>query len=109
MDNKKQLIDLICKRYCKFYKESKDEDLSCEGFKFFERLSVPLSDGNSDINKLPAAFHHDSILFNILCERCDFLADGCDYRDKNYSGKASPCGGFILLNNLLDEIKNHAE
>lgn len=109
MDNKKHLIDLICKRYCKFYKESKNEDLSCEGFKFFERLSFSLPDGNPDINKIPATFHHDSILFNILCKRCDFQVDGCDYRDKNYSGEASPCGGFILLNNLLDEINNHAE
>ena len=124
MDNKKQLIDLVCKGYCKFYKESKNEELACEGFRFFERLlSSPV---NTPDKKPPHLFlrelnrsewalvsagnrcggEYDSILMNILCKKCDFLVDGCDYRDEKYHSEATPCGGFILLNKILEEQKN---
>jgi hypothetical protein len=114
MDTKKHLIDLVCKGYCKFYKESKNEELACEGFRFFERLissptdnttpSPPLSRGNSEKSN-PPVFQHDSILMDILCKKCDFLIDGCDYRDEKYHANASPCGGFILLHRIIEEQK----
>jgi hypothetical protein len=104
MDNKKLLVNLICKGYCKFYKESKDEELSCEGFKFFERF-FPVSSVAQDVPLQPAVFKHDSILMDILCKKCDFLIGGCDYRDEKHHSSASPCGGFILLNRLMEEAK----
>ncbi|MBI3600767.1 MAG: hypothetical protein HY097_09035 [Nitrospinae bacterium] len=105
MDNKKRLIDLICKGYCKFYKESKDEELSCEGFKFFERFFPPRL-SNSDIKYSPSVFKYDSILMDILCKKCDFLIGGCDYRDEEHLSSAPPCGGFILLHRIMEEENN---
>ncbi|MBI3814397.1 MAG: hypothetical protein HY279_08035, partial [Nitrospinae bacterium] len=92
MDTKKSLIDLICKGYCKFYKESKDEELSCEGFKFFERF-FHLPANNPDKKDYPSVFQYDSILMDILCKKCDFLIGGCDYRDEEHLSSAPPCGG----------------
>lgn len=105
MDNKKHLIDLICKGYCKFYKESKNEELACEGFRFFERSFSPLPVDNTNKYNLPETFKYDSVLMDILCKKCDFLIDGCDYRDEKYHNKASPCGGFILLHRIMEEQK----
>lgn len=104
MDNKKHLIDLICKGYCKFYRKNKDEKLSCEGFNFFEKSFTPFSINSTGKYNIPSNFKYDSILMNILCKKCDFLIDGCDYRDKSCHNRAFPCGGFILLNKLLEEI-----
>ena len=111
MDNKKHLIDLVCKGYCKFYKESKNEELACEGFRFFERSFSPLLADNTNKYNLPETFKYDSVLMDILCKKCDFLIDGCDYKDEKYHGKATPCGGFILLNKILEEQKviNHRD
>ena len=106
MDNKKHLIDLVCKGYCKFYKESKNEELACEGFRFFERSFSPPSIDNTNKYNLPETFKYDSVLMNILCKKWDFLVDGCDYRDEKYHGEATPCGGFILLNKILEEQKD---
>ncbi len=102
MDTKKHLIDLICKGYCKYYKESKNEDLCCEGFKFFERF-FPLPANNPGKKDCLSVFKYDSILMEILCKRCDFLSDGCDYRDEKHYGIAPPCGGFILLHRIMEE------
>jgi|SRR3989338_1161246 len=107
MDNKKHLIDLVCRGYCKFYKESKNEELACEGFRFFERSFSPLLADNTNKYNTPETFKYDSVLMDILCKKCDFLIDGCDYRDENYHGKATPCGGFILLHRIMEEQNPH--
>jgi hypothetical protein len=42
----------------------------------------------------------------MVCEQCDFLADGCDFRQGLDS---PPCGGYTVIEHLLrvtDRVKD---
>ncbi len=106
----KEMIDFICKGFCKYYKGEKDEDISCEGLKFASRLLMkdgsvldkiksPISNFQSPIS----SYNMDKLLRVILCERCEFQIDGCDFRGWNGGGvRPLPCGGYLFLDYLLN-------
>jgi hypothetical protein len=39
----------------------------------------------------------DPLLFELICRRCPFVIDGCDFRLPEPPEDAVPCGGFRLL------------
>lgn len=91
--------DVICRGYCNFYKPGK-EPLKCGSLCFLERnLSngevrqlAQMADG-----KTPE-FSKDRHIKSIVCSKCDFLKDGCDFR---MGVKSPPCGGYTLLEQLF--------
>jgi hypothetical protein len=43
-------------------------------------------------------FSHDEEIKTLICRRCEFLTDGCDFR----AGLNSPpCGGYAIIEELL--------
>jgi len=98
-------VDIVCKRFCRYFKYGKEE-MHCGGYRLLvDNFTVPelqqlanMSSGTDDIkNRVP---EYDENLFNLVCRSCDFHIDGCDYRE-NRSGP--PCGGYILIDSLLND------
>lgn len=104
---KQRGIELVCRPFCRFFKEDKDEAMACEGFNFILKLIHRIQSrldpaGLANLRKeIPAVFEHDALLKEALCERCEFLIDGCDFRDPACNYEAEPCGGYLLLDTLL--------
>ncbi|HMK60536.1 MAG TPA: hypothetical protein VK452_05245 [Dissulfurispiraceae bacterium] len=96
-------IDIICKRFCRYFKNGKEE-MYCGGYRVLvenftaselQQLADMVCETNDIKNHIPA---YDENLFNLVCKSCDFRIDGCDYRD-NRSGP--PCGGYIMIDQLV--------
>ncbi|HTZ17006.1 MAG TPA: hypothetical protein VMB78_01070 [Dissulfurispiraceae bacterium] len=95
--------DIVCRRFCRYYKKGKDE-LECGGYKFLVdnftlselHLMTDLLDSPDTLKDQIPAENED--LFSLVCEVCDFRIDGCDYREDR---SGPPCGGFILVTNLV--------
>ncbi len=109
--NETSLSEKLCLQFCPYYKPSKNEELSCKGFLVVEELireGREISFIKSD--KLLEA-GTEKILRETLCVSCPFNESDCDYAQQEEG--ASPCGGFLLLGELLetqivtvDNIKN---
>ena len=94
------LNELVCQRFCTYYKPSKKEDLACQGFIVIERL---IKKGREITFENPAKNAGASTkkrLRSEICPSCPFYKDDCDF----IMGKAGslPCGGFVLLGYLLE-------
>ncbi len=95
--------DVVCKGFCSYFKEGKDE-LECGGYRFLMdnftltelHLLINLLDKPEELKSQIPPDNED--LFSLVCNKCDFRIDGCDYME-NRSGP--PCGGFILVANLV--------
>ena len=95
---------IICKRFCSFYKEGKKEDLCCGAFSFLNKNLTPrelrllLDLLKSDERSRERTLSADKEIKRLVCDRCDFLVDGCDYRE---DGSQPPCGGYTIIAMLL--------
>lgn len=89
---------LVCKKFCKFYKPGKKEEMKCGTYDF---LSRNLTRGELLLACRytgPSDRAMDREISSMICSRCDFREDGCDYRD----GLAfPPCGGYMVVESLL--------
>lgn len=114
-------MSIICKEFCKFYKEGK-EKMRCGGYEllrnnltFGELLelsryligetSMSQRDikGNHKIEVFSEQYALNEILTNFVCDRCEFQINGCDFRD----GLATPpCGGYIFISRLMGYFKD---
>jgi hypothetical protein len=93
--------NIICKQFCKFYKEGKEE-LQCRGYSLLknnftsnELLSLAVLAGDISKNSIPL---EDDRLRDFICKPCEFYIDGCDFTD-NRSGP--PCGGYLIIQALF--------
>lgn len=94
---KEVYTELICKGFCSFFKEGK-EDMTCETYNFLVRnlTERELRCLIMSINKTADLSSDDYIKSNI-CDRCEFLKEDCDFR----AGKESPpCGGYVVIEGL---------
>lgn len=94
---------IICEKYCSFYKEGK-ENLCCGAFSFLRNnltsreLRFLLHWSELDKGPRECDFSTDREIKKLVCDKCDFLVDGCDFReDASYP----PCGGYVILSTLL--------
>ncbi len=90
----------LCANYCSYYKPSKGSDLSCRGMTVVEKLMeegkhIPFQ--KSDRNCTNAT---EEVLVKHMCTTCPFHEKDCDFIQ--YQGTSPPCGGFILLGQLLE-------
>ena len=99
--------DIICKSFCSYFKQGK-EDMNCGGYRVLInnftiaelRKLADLPDNKDEIKRwIPP---DDETLFSLVCSKCDFAIDGCDYKE-NRSGP--PCGGYILIERLVKMLE----
>ena len=92
----------LCRKFCSYYKPSKDESLACMGYLVVERLS---EDGMEMEMMFPSAEGRpeasvEKLLVKSMCTHCPFYEDGCDFVQD--VPDASPCGGFVLLGKMCE-------
>ncbi|MFN3395347.1 MAG: hypothetical protein ACK4Z9_00950 [Thermodesulfovibrionales bacterium] len=90
--------DLICKGFCSFYKEGKEE-FTCGAYNFLVRnlTEKELSNQSVNMEKTPD-LSFDDYIKSTVCSRCEFLKEDCDFR----AGKHSPpCGGYVVIEKLM--------
>ncbi len=103
MRKNEALIRTVCRPYCRYYKQDKNEDLLCRGAVVIERLILS---GKSIFlpaekkNRLSAGSSVDELIVNHLCAACAFRQNDCDFAQ---DGTSQPCGGFVLLLRLLEQ------
>ena len=104
MKSEPALVALLCRAHCRFFREGAKEELSCQGYDFF-RDRVKLERLRRWIKQVPPAgpgsTEHRARAERILCDRCDFQAEDCDYQADPPVAGAVPCGGYILFCHLL--------
>lgn len=90
--------EIICKGFCSYYKGGK-EDLTCGAYNFLAGELTP-RELSSAINYIKAKpdFSFDGQIIKLVCERCDFLIDGCDFRE---GLNMPPCGGYTIVEWLM--------
>jgi len=89
----------LCLNFCSYYKPGKNEELACRGYEIVQRLTqrgkLPeLAGGSREFDRARA-----ESLVQRMCVQCDFEPDGCDFM---IDRKAPPCGGFVLLAQLIE-------
>lgn len=90
--------DVICRNFCTFFKEGK-EDMQCGTYRVLASLITASEIENlvRGISPVPE-YSFDARIAELVCSQCDFLVDGCDFRD----GLDSPaCGGYVILEHLI--------
>ena len=95
-------IDIICKKFCTFYKGGKEE-LTCGTYRFLAERFTPgeLEHLIADLNRNPVYSYDDEVM-KFICAACDFAVDGCDFRER---GDALPCGGYTIVEGLITKKK----
>ena len=101
---KKDVRDFVCKPFCSFYREGKNEELMCNGARVLEILVNRglLSPGKLSAVKAGTCFAggNNAGLERTVCMKCPFRPDGCDFRSESPPPDAEPCGGYVLLDLL---------
>ena len=96
------LVQTLCLKYCSYYKPGKSEELACRCFLVVEQL---MRSGKAGI---PGPFKkkHDSstaeTVIREICVDCDFSEKDCDYMQDRM---APPCGGMVILTQLLQSAQ----
>ncbi len=93
----------LCKKFCAFYKETKTEDLACQGFVIIEKLvrkgsHLPFDTFEKTDRKISK--QTEKMLIQELCNICPFFENDCDFIQ--YGWKSPPCGGYIFLGELIE-------
>jgi|Deesub1362A_J573_1020465.scaffolds.fasta_scaffold00045_148 hypothetical protein len=111
----RRYTELICKRFCSFYKPGK-ERLKCGTYTFLQR-NLSTGELTQVVKKTPSGydFSEDATIKTLICRKCSFVADDCDFRASKIAttsqigkgkGTVSPCGGYSIVAQLLKGVKD---
>ncbi|MCC6347657.1 MAG: hypothetical protein IT388_10765 [Nitrospirales bacterium] len=98
---------LICKGFCAFYREGKEE-LHCGGYEILRHsLTSAELEALSSLCPCSDTLKHqippeEEEMRSLVCGTCAFAADGCDYREDR---SGPPCGGYHFLR-LLRAVRH---
>jgi hypothetical protein len=102
MEGTSPLVKTLCSKHCSYYKPGKNEELACQGFHVVERL---MRSGKTILMENPGVSADKQVmdqLIQSLCSVCTFHEYDCDFFQDRVS---QPCGGFVLLSQLLGSGK----
>jgi hypothetical protein len=92
------LVKTLCLKYCSYYKPGKNEELACGGYHVVERLMQAGRTITLETSRVTADTKVMSQLVQTVCKACPFHEHDCDFFQDRV---AQPCGGFVLLSQLL--------
>ena len=98
MGPKPDLTREVCVRLCSYYKPGRNEELACGGYVVLERLALQGTSISRTIMKEPRDRTGEELLVRRLCMACPFHEQDCDFMEDR---ELPPCGGFLLLSQLL--------
>ena len=96
-DQKPDLERTVCLRFCSYYKPGRNEELACRGYLVLERLAaqgIPVVRKKAELRDRAG----EEVLVSTLCMACPFHEQDCDFMENS---ALPPCGGFLLLAQLL--------
>jgi hypothetical protein len=98
-------VRIACKRYCEYFNDDDGED-GCGGYSTvlsgLRSGAINSSHLTMIVGSVPGPPRRMEILAQRLCAVCGYLADGCDYQSPSPPGDATPCGGYLLIQAMLD-------
>jgi len=104
MKDRPDLVGLVCRPHCRFFRPGEKEELSCAGYDEIARRAAAETIARWTARfggeVPPPAYAHDPRIERLICDRCEFRADGCDFMAGPPAGPV-PCGGYVLLARLL--------
>jgi hypothetical protein len=104
MKNDPDLTEMVCRRFCRFFRPGVKEELSCAGYNFFrDRVGgARLREWLAAVDPARAGTPADRAAAAMtLCGGCEFRAADCDFQAEPQKPEAAPCGGYVLLCHLL--------
>ncbi|MBF0538445.1 MAG: hypothetical protein HQL03_09370 [Nitrospirae bacterium] len=91
---------MICKPFCEFYTEGK-ESIQCATYVYVrDRVPLDILAALTCGVERQSMFLDDKFIKEAICRQCDFLTDGCDYRDGLNS---PPCGAYRVVEILREK------
>jgi len=87
-----ELTEIICRRYCRYYKEGK-EDLLCGTYMYLAARYSALELKRAP-EEITPDFSGDAYILEKICRGCEFFIDGCGFRE---GSPGPPCGGYYLV------------
>ncbi len=98
-------VALACRGYCEYYNGDEGEE-GCGGLAAVRRGITTGKIGLTQVSYLlgvpPGLARRSGCLINELCSRCSYLEDGCDFMSESPPSDATPCGGYRLMQALMD-------
>jgi hypothetical protein len=92
------LVQMLCVRFCAYYKPGKKEELACQGYVVMERLMRSNRRIALDLYEQVPDRSVLEMLVQKMCTNCGFREHDCDFiQDRT----APPCGGVVLISQLL--------
>ncbi len=99
MDQKTDLVQTVCLGFCSYYKPGKNEELACQGYLVLERLALQGIPVGGKRAEQPRNRTGEKLLVRTVCMACPFHEQDCDFMENS---TLPPCGGFLLLAQLLE-------
>ena len=104
-DIREAAVEVVCLGFCEYFKGEGGE-AECGGF---SAVMGGIESGRIDpshlehlVNRRPGEVWRAGCLIDSLCFGCGYRTDGCDYLSPSPPADATPCGGYRLLQALLD-------
>jgi hypothetical protein len=101
-----RLVRLVCAEHCRYYKPWATPEPDCESMQWLLELvedRAALLDAVERLRDrrvaLPLA--RDRTLLRRVCAHCQHYPHNCAYRRPEHSPDAAPCGGLLVLDQLL--------
>jgi hypothetical protein len=98
MGPKPDLTQAVCLGLCSYYKPGRNEELACRGYFVLEQLALQGVPVGSKKSEQPRDRTGEELLVRTLCMACPFHERDCDFMENS---ALPPCGGFLLLAQLL--------
>lgn len=100
MATRKDLEKKLCLKFCTYYKPNKKNEFACMGYHVIKQLlkkgyKIIFTDTKKTIYRKT-----EELLAKRMCIYCSFYKNDCDFIQQKYA--SDPCGGFILLGQLLE-------
>jgi hypothetical protein len=104
-DQFKAAVAIVCEGYCAYFKGLGGEK-ECGGFSaVLQGLftgAIPISHLERVAGREPGPPERRKVMMESLCASCGYLADGCDFQSVTPPEGSTPCGGYRLLQALLE-------
>jgi hypothetical protein len=91
----------LCRKFCRYYKPSKNEDVKCMGYLVVREMMEKGKDLSFDRSDTLLDDRTVVKLYEILCRSCSFYDNDCDFAA--HIQNAPPCGGFIFLGLMISK------
>lgn len=96
--------ELVCRAVCRYFRQGR-ETMQCGTYGILKShlSTAELETCAAACREMAMSFPDmaaDQEIRALACETCEFLVDGCDFREDR---SGPPCGGYYILERLLKD------